>query len=591
MAYSLLLVSFLTGCNNAASSNSTSAVTSSASVSVSSSASNSVSSLTSLASSSTVEEMEKKTLTIEAVTSANKETGDFYFKKGDNEIPYITIADCAKYISGMEGYINENGSVTREGQILTMTLPNKETAVFDFASKTITVAQPDKFFCRKGYTTDLSTARAANGFDVSGNPIYIKEDEPSYFLKSKAQVFYLGGYGIPMVLDGEQGYIPLQTFSDLLANKLHFVFFYNGQTVYIHLGSIDLLKEDYYSASTGTRSRNLIDFTYKELCLNFDSNYGLKPQQGISSFDDFFLRTGRKESLMSADPKVFDDALNYILSNDLDDGHSHGVASSYLAGSSYDMFNAKFKGVSNAAYDKEMERFSTARTAALGTYVPYQEIGDTAYLTFDEFKVEQRDYYASAPTLEDAGNDTMALVGYAHKQILANSAIKNVVVDLSCNGGGEATACAYIASWLVGAATISVKDQNTEGESTISYYADVNYDGKFNADDTLDGRGLHIFCLTSLCSFSCGNLLPSLLKSSHRVSLIGQRTGGGACVVQNTSAADGTLFRISGSLMLCTSINGTLSSIDSGVEPDYYLQSASSFYNRTALNSYIDTLL
>jgi hypothetical protein len=62
-------------------------------------------------------------------------------------------------------------------------------------------------------------------------------------------------------------------------------------------------------------------------------------------------------------------------------------------------------------------------------------------------------------------------------------------------------------------------------------------------------------------------------------------------VVQNTSAADGTLFRISGSLMLCTSINGTLSSIDSGVEPDYYLQSASSFYNRTALNSYIDTLL
>ena len=77
MAYSLLLVSFLTGCNNAASSNSTSAVTSSASVSVSSSASNSVSSLTSLASSSTVEEMEKKTLTIEAVTSANKETGDF----------------------------------------------------------------------------------------------------------------------------------------------------------------------------------------------------------------------------------------------------------------------------------------------------------------------------------------------------------------------------------------------------------------------------------------------------------------------------------------------------------------------------------
>jgi C-terminal processing protease CtpA/Prc len=294
---------------------------------------------------------------------------------------------------------------------------------------------------------------------------------------------------------------------------------------------------------------------------------------------------------MSTDEAKVQDALSYLVMDDFDDGHSNTLGPSYLLGSDYDIHADKFNGVSNTAYNKRMAIFSAARTSALGTYKPYEVVDDTAYVTFDEFKSQQSDYYASFPSEAQASQDTMALVGYSHKQILANSAIKNVVVDLSCNGGGEINACAYIASWLTGDTTITEQNPNNHCFASTIYRADTNYDNTYDADDTLQGRGLHLYCLTSLCSFSCGNLLPNLCKNAHNVSLIGQHTGGGACAVQTTSMADGTYFRISGCSRLCNSLNGTLYNVDAGVEPDYYLQNAASYYNRDQLSKYLDTLL
>ena len=91
------------------------------------------------------------------------------------------------------------------------------------------------------------------------------------------------------------------------------------------------------------------------------------------------------------------------------------------------------------------------------------------------------------------------------------------------------------------------------------------------------------YCLISPYSFSCGNLLPGCFKESGIVTLIGQKSGGGSCVVRPCTTASGAVFQISGSKQLTTVINGSFYNIDQGIEPDIRLTKFESFYDREGL--------
>jgi hypothetical protein len=532
-----------------------------------------------------------KSVTCYVNSMASSAPMNVYFDNNNEEIPFFSLAEFFPIAAGLLGYTQQTATLALTGNVLTVTMPNGETALLDFDAGTMTIPHREGFLASLGRTSALDIL-SASGFVSADNKVcYVEDLDSSSYNQGNTVVIDLKAYQIPMILDNGVGYLPLQTFSDFILNPIGLAFYYNGQTLYLATGSLGDMKDSYYSAKTGNRSATLADFTYRELCLNLDSNYGLKAEHKITTFDDYFTRTGRKADLLSTDPQKADAALAYVLANDLDDGHSKSVGPSYLSGADFDVRNSKYNGVSNLAWDSTSSTFTAAREKALGkTISPYEVVGDTAFITFDEFTSRTSDYYATAPTLENAAKDTFALVGYAQKQITTNSAIKNVVVDLSCNGGGSADAALYIGSWMTGKATVNLENPETMAQATTSYRCDTNYDHVCDDTDTLAGKGLHIYGLTTLCSFSCGNLLPNLLKQSHAVSLIGQRTGGGACVAENSSNADGGIYRISGDKMLCNSINGSFYNIDSGVEPDYYLQNPASYYDRSALSTYLDSL-
>jgi C-terminal processing protease CtpA/Prc len=193
--------------------------------------------------------------------------------------------------------------------------------------------------------------------------------------------------------------------------------------------------------------------------------------------------------------------------------------------------------------------------------------------------------------LPDAkSSDTIGVIGYAQKQIFRQgSPIKNVVLDLSCNLGGDADAAIYALSWMLGSSRVHLRDTFTGETTTNAYRCDSNFDRTFDDSDAVSSKRL--FCLTSPVSFSCGNLVPCLLKESGKVTMIGQTSGGGACSVFPLSLADGTLFQISGYRQLCTNKNGTYSDIDEGATPDYRIASYADFYRRASLREYLDTLL
>ena len=106
----------------------------------------------------------------------------------------------------------------------------------------------------------------------------------------------------------------------------------------------------------------------------------------------------------------------------------------------------------------------------------------------------------------------------------------------------------------------------------------------------MSGGEFRLFCLTSPVSFSCANLVPAIFKQTGEVTLIGQRTGGGANAVLPAATASGTLFQISGTKQISTSINGSFYSVDTGVDPDVILTRPESFYDRPALVEMINSL-
>ena len=145
------------------------------------------------------------------------------------------------------------------------------------------------------------------------------------------------------------------------------------------------------------------------------------------------------------------------------------------------------------------------------------------------------------------------------------SPVKNIVIDLSNNGGGDSDAAIVVASWFTGEA-------------------------RFALGDSVSGGKYRLFCLTSPVSFSCGNLVPALFRQAGNVTLIGQRSGGGSNVVLPATTASGMVFQMSGPLQITTFTNGSLYGIDTGVEPHVRLNKLESFYDREGLVEMIHNL-
>jgi hypothetical protein len=147
--------------------------------------------------------------------------------------------------------------------------------------------------------------------------------------------------------------------------------------------------------------------------------------------------------LLSSKAAVSSAALMKLSNWHFEDFHSGFVSPSSYAG----------KGSVKTTYSPDMMAQANAfsfylnkRISSLGkTPDSYSEQGDTAFVTFDHFTGLAGDYYTTpvteVPKLEADPNaqapDTFAVVTYAHSQITrTGSPIKNVVIDLSCNGGG-----------------------------------------------------------------------------------------------------------------------------------------------------------
>ena len=462
--------------------------------------------------------------------------------------------------------------------------------------------------------------------DEEGNPlvnlIRRASSDESYARDGSTVTFDLDDYHIPVywTADGSDVYLPLAVLSSLFSCGSTLGMIYSNGTLFFTNGGIpwpvltdsqgrtqeDLL----YASGAGDRPQALTELTYNLLCLELDLNYGLKSEHGIyGTFDEYLTQTGLKYYMLETDGKLFYDSLAQLTTAYFADFHSGVKNAGPYAGKGYSSKPTSLPA-STEIMIRNMKSLLDARAAA-GLTVdearaqysqscrvlePYMEVDDTAYITFDAFYTMAAfmNFYSEdfAEQIEDYIDfDTIALVVYAHSRITReDSPIRKVVIDLSNNGGGMVNAAMFVASWFLGKCCFSISNPVTGGYFTTAYEADVNLDGRITADDTLDGRGLELYCLISGSSFSCGNLVPAMFKESDRVVLLGQTSGGGACVVQPSVTADGTAFQYSSSRHICTVKNGSYYSVDQGVTPDFTISKLSHMYDRQWLTDFIADL-
>jgi len=526
--------------------------------------------------------------------------GDFtlYFINGVNDIPYVSLESLSDFLVTMYHFYDDLDyelTLNADGSAAALVRENGYYMALDFDADTITFDDYNAFRLQSSKTT-LIDLLSTEGMNEAGEAaLFMRDHAASYSRYGDMYTIDLASYGIDIVAQDGSYYIPLQTVSDILiAPAMKNPILFNGRAMFFandsKIGDLKYgltpLGELYYSAGPVERSEALADFGYNELCLALDNIYGLKEAHDINNFDEVFHQIAYDQLLKGQDPEYADKALNYFIGYFLDDSHSQFHGYSWQVGEK-EFSLAKGPG-KQKMYDA-WDYYGNARAAVYGqNYIPYEEVGNTAYVTFDVFSryLDDADYYAYNEG-EELPPDTIALIIDAHKQITReNSPIENVVIDLSNNSGGASDAAIFLLSWMLGEGSITVKDQNTGAMSNALYRADVNLDGQFDGKDTISDKNL--FCLISPVSFSCGNLVPAALKASDKVILLGRTSGGGSCVVQHLSTAWGTMFDISGSYRMSFLKNGSFYDIDQGVVPDYTISQPEKYYDRETLTEFIN---
>ena len=375
---------------------------------------------------------EEKTVPIYYASIEKKGEATLNFFDGINDIPYVSIDEIARILNNIYTAFNETSykvTISKDGGAFGLIRENDATVYMTPETQRITFSQVNMFNMDPDHSSNMLDVVTIGGKDENAN--LIRHSKNSVRAAAPYMV-ELSDYQIEMKEENGTVYIPLQTMSDLLMSPMGVCVAYNGKIIVCtsgglanELGPKDELGELFYDCERGMRSDELAQFCFNELCLGLDFNYGLKEKHHITDFKNFFAETGLIEKLMDNDPLVADKAIATLCNMYFGDMHSaFGSVSPLLEPTTstidpelfaYDMMVTIMNGL----------RVTEGRREFYGrpTDVPaYEEVGNTAYITFDMFKIDlEKDYYSA--DISEAANytctdaDTIMLICYANQQI------------------------------------------------------------------------------------------------------------------------------------------------------------------------------
>ena len=545
-----------------------------------------------------------------------------WFLEGYEKVPFLRLSDVAAIISSLNGrgyqlnskkgqdglwYYENYDCKNSKGSYLSDTLS------FDVSKQTIRSDDFIRFiaadsninngigYCYYNATDAASTQKPAITMNNASNPTaYVKNKETTEIK--------LDDYGIKMFVFDTTQYnsasftglkndllIPFQALSSA------FFFFsiatFNGSDYYFclddGLANANTAFRAYDSGREGrsTRSRFSAEWNYRNLCMFFDLNYSLKTKRDLVGKDnigprinDSIFANGLGFDLLSQDTAIYDTALVKFLMSYIDDGHTSYIEPSLYQSKkdagNYILLPGKLAGPRRAQIGKILNDLSARREkAGGGEGVFYVEEGGQkkmAVIVFDGFVGGNP---GDGPWTKDdlptlAATNTYQFFKQAFIDIAKYPSVENVVIDLSCNGGGSCDQCFLALCFLEDPENFYMGQWNVLDNSMTKFTASI----KDENNATSLKKSYNFYVLTSGFSFSCGNYFPAVCKYQfHKNSLfvqnVGKQSGGGAANVKSAQTSDGALFKTSCATQMCEfDANNNYICIDAGVPVDYELE-------------------
>ena len=207
----------------------------------------------------------------------------------------------------------------------------------------------------------------------------------------------------------------------------------------------------------------------------------------------------------------------------------------------------------------------------------YVKIGNTMYCIFDDFgPVDSKGwtaYYKSTgplPTYNPEFKGDICGIVEALDKAAADPEVKNFVLDLTCNNGGELSVLQAITALLAGKTAVTFENVLTKQRVVNDVQVDANFDRIFDDKDKSPRHPeLNVAIMTSHYAYSCGNLLPSQMKD-YGCLIIGETSGGGTCSIQWMCTTEGFCYQLSSARARLVNKNGE--NIDGGIEPHIALE-------------------
>lgn len=506
--------------------------------------------------------------------------------------------------------LSTNVTVRSDGDELTYAFSDsqKGTMVFDFSDYTITFSNFTRV--NYGYEEDVFDAGTI-ALETSFTEIDYASSSIGFVEKGEATVFDLRKYDLPLYRGNLDVYLPIELANYFFLTSLGYSIVYNGSYFYSYQSNASLLKtevdelssfgEAFYGGAlsrTSTKSGNVARLDANIMLFYLDHFYGFRDRDDLSDGWGSYLRSSYPsvyEGLYSRIAEEHDDAVDAIMRTIIGDGHTGTSNSLGLTGSFYNggrHINEARSSDRTVALSRCYAEISALREEELGeNYLVDHRVessGETGIIRFDDFisgyvhPGDSQELFEQFSIL-----DNYALFVTAFRNFNANGNIKRIVIDLTCNGGGMITSALTTLGFLMDEVPYATYNPLTGDMAKYAATVDVNADGVISGHESYADK-YEFYVLTSNYSFSCGNLFPALAKEAG-IPIIGEKSAGGACAVQNSIAPSGQAFQISGTYRFSNGYDGGAAHIDEGIEVDHEL-AKEYWYDIEALDGYLANL-
>ena len=515
------------------------------------------------------------------------------------DVPYVSFSS---FFTGVYNPLVGGGKtiISYEGGTLTNEITNA-TMVFDAEKNTITCDDLDMFL-----STVSNHILHEDLFMTSTNPNAKLDETKSTRVAGKKMSWDLNRYYLKLVSYEGEVYAPYSLLQALFISRVGLGIAFNGvnyfnsnfAAMFADMASQTLndYGKAYYGGSLGkekypVRSEAYSKYFYGTFLFIMETFNGKLSSMGIENLDSYLDEKGYKEELLSSDAENADSTLASLMNSVFcDGGHTAYTGSGVDSGMDMTrdislMYGLMTQDPRTIASEKVKTDLKTKRGE---DYKKVEISGSTAIIRFDSFTLNTNELGAPVfPTKETVASDkkgTFATLYNGFEEIKKDTNVKNVILDVSLNGGGAVCALGEALGFLTNdEVTFTTYNPVTGAKNIEVAKYDTDLDGDFDDDDSYQGI-YDFYILTSPCSFSSGNALPCISSDYGYAKIIGQKSGGGDCAVCYAEGSDGSSWQMSSTSSIRHK-DGT--SVDTGAKVDYEID-YENFYDAAYLDSYIN---